>query len=244
MNIKKISLISNNLCYGPEPLPDEEIEQRLTINDKGRVWFSGYNYGRDVYSVARRKQLTISEYDVDRLFHLSGLWVEERQIIIDATDIGDWKLTITEQDGTTTQYSGALCGGMIVRFVNLTREFRRKIPIENLFVFDGPLDNWAKIERLQELLVPQYTLDDLYIEVLEEIGALDRHYWEHMTTEPINPDEELKRLPDANYELCAALLTMLLREDHFCNGAFGNRFEKGQVTPIVERMIELLEAEG
>ena len=160
MNIKKITIISNNLCYGPEPLPDEEIEQRLTINDKGRVWFSGYNYGRDVYSVGRRKQLTISEYDVDRLFHLIGLWVEERQIIIDATDIGDWKLTITETDGTTTQYSGALCGGMIVRFVNLTREFRRKIPIENLFVFDGPLDNWAKIERLQELLDPQYTLDD------------------------------------------------------------------------------------
>ena len=61
MNIKKISLISNSLCFSSEPLLDEEIEQRLTINNKGRIWFSGYNYGQDVYSVDRRKQLTISE---------------------------------------------------------------------------------------------------------------------------------------------------------------------------------------
>ncbi len=243
MNIRKISLISNSLCFGFEPLLDEEIEQRLTINDKGQIWFSGYDYEEGVYSAKRRKRLTISEYDVDILFHLISLWAEENQIIVDATDIGDWKLAITYSDGTITQYSGALCGGVSVGDINLTREFRRKIPIENLFVFDGPVDNSAKIERLQELLDPQYTPDDLYIEVLEEIGALDRHYCEYMTTGPINPDEELKRLPNADYELCAALLTMLLREDYFCNGAFAERFEKGQVTPIVEKMIELLEDE-
>jgi len=33
---------------------------------------------------------------------------------------------------------------------------------------------------------------------------------------------------------------MLLREDHFSNGSFGERFENGDVTPIVERMIALL----
>ena len=36
-----------------------------------------------------------------------------------------------------------------------------------------------------------------------------------MTTEPINCNEELKRLESADYDLCSALLTMLLREDHF-----------------------------
>jgi hypothetical protein len=33
---------------------------------------------------------------------------------------------------------------------------------------------------------------------------------------------------------------MLLREDHFSNGSFGERFENGDVTPIVEKMIDLL----
>lgn len=29
------------------PEPDEEVEQHLTINNEGRVWFSGYNFGCD-----------------------------------------------------------------------------------------------------------------------------------------------------------------------------------------------------
>lgn len=66
------------------------------------------------------------------------------------------------------------------------------------------------------------------------------NYWDYMTTEPINCNEELKRLPTADYELCTALLTMLLREDHFCNGAFERRFEAGEVTPILERMAAML----
>lgn len=39
----------------------------------------------------------------------------------------------------------------------------------------------------------------------------------------------------------SALLTMLLREDYFCNGAFDQRVESGQVERIVQRMIKLLE---
>ena len=37
----------------------------------------------------------------------------------------------------------------------------------------------------------------------------------NMTTEPINCNEALKRLECDDYDLCSALLTMLLREDHF-----------------------------
>ena len=62
-----------------------------------------------------------------------------------------------------------------------------------------------------------------------------------MTTEPINCNEELKRLECADYDLCSALLTMLLLEDYFCNGAFNQRVESGQVECTVQRMIKLLE---
>lgn len=51
--------------------------------------------------------------------------------------------------------------------------------------------------------------------MLEETGDLKTNYWDYMTTEPINCNEELKRLECADYDLCSALLTMLLREDHF-----------------------------
>lgn len=77
--------------------------------------------------------------------------------------------------------------------------------------------------------------------MLEETGDLETNYWDYMTTEPIKCNEELKRLECADYDLCSALLTMLLREDHFCNGAFDQRVESGQVECIVQRMIKLLE---
>ena len=41
-SIKKIKLISNNICYGPAPKPDEELEQRLTTADTGAVWLTHY----------------------------------------------------------------------------------------------------------------------------------------------------------------------------------------------------------
>ena len=35
-----------------------------------------------------------------------------------------------------------------------------------------------------------------------------------MTTAPIDVETELKGLPGADYDLCEAFLTMILREDH------------------------------
>lgn len=77
-------------------------------------------------------------------------------------------------------------------------------------------------------------------DLLEKIDVIKRDYYDYMTTEPINCDEELKRLPEADYDVCCALITMLLREDHFSNGSFQRRYEQGQVVPIFERLIQLL----
>ena len=98
------------------------------------------------------------------------------------------------------------------------------------------------MEELQhcEILKTNINVTNSY-EVLEETGDLKTNYWDYMTTEPVNCNEELKRLEHADYDLCSALLTMLLREDHFCNGSFDQRVEFGQVERIVQRMIKLLE---
>ena len=60
-----------------------------------------------------------------------------------------------------------------------------------------------------------------------------------MITEPINCDEELGRVQDADYELCTALLTMVLKES-LSEGAFERRFSEGQVRLVLERMAEIL----
>lgn len=82
--------------------------------------------------------------------------------------------------------------------------------------------------------------EDCFYQALEAMGALKTNYSDYTTTEPINCDEELKRLPDVDYELCTALLTMLLREDHFRNGSLMRRYEAGQVKLILDKMLELL----
>ena len=109
------------------------------------------------------------------------------------------------------------------------------------FVADAIASRTKKLDQLKELLDPQYTLVDFYTQVLEEIGALDFHYYDKMTTSPIDVTVELGRLPQADFSLCGTLLTMLLREDHFSEGSFDKRFRNGEVTPIVERMIKLLQ---
>ena len=80
----------------------------------------------------------------------------------------------------------------------------------------------------------------MYYKLLEDLGDLKKNYSDYMTTEPINIDEELDRVPEADYELCTALLTALLREDHFNNGSFQRRQRAGEVNMILERMLAVL----
>lgn len=102
------------------------------------------------------------------------------------------------------------------------------------------MTNIEKKEKLQNLLAKNTGSEEFYYTCLEEMDDLKTNYNDYMTTGPIDVETELKRLPGTDYDLCAAFLTMLLREDYFSNGAFERRYRNGQVTAIVERMIELL----
>ena len=81
-----------------------------------------------------------------------------------------------------------------------------------------------------------------YYKLLEGMGELKINYRDYMITEPIDCNAELERVAMADWDLACALLTMLLREDHFSNGSFMRRQRKGQVNAILNRMIELLSA--
>ena len=96
-----------------------------------------------------------------------------------------------------------------------------------------------KVNAIKELMDALNTAEKYY-ELLENMGDLKTDYHTYATTEPINCDKELERVPNADYELCTALLTMILREDHFSNGSFERRQRLGQVNAILKRMIETL----
>ena len=99
-----------------------------------------------------------------------------------------------------------------------------------------------KIQLLKAEPTKPCCLADYYYELLEKLGSMKYGYGDYMTTEPINCDEELKRTSSADWDLCCALLTMLLREDHFAQyGCFDKRYEKGDVKKIIDRMIAIIE---
>lgn len=97
-----------------------------------------------------------------------------------------------------------------------------------------------KKAKLQILIEMNTGREGHYYNCLSDMGDLKGNYYDYLKTRPMDATKELKRLPDADFDLCAALLTMVLREDHFCNGSFEQRYQNGEVTPILQRMIDLL----
>ena len=100
-----------------------------------------------------------------------------------------------------------------------------------------------KVALLKTLSSDRVLQAELFYDIMEECGDLKFNYYDYATTHPIDCGQELLHLPTADYDSCCALLTMLLREDHFANGSFGERQRNGDVKPIVDRMITLLEAQ-
>lgn len=78
-----------------------------------------------------------------------------------------------------------------------------------------------------------------YDALLRKRGWEQLRYLDFMITHPIRLDLELQRVEQADFSLCCALLTALLREDHFSNGAFEKRLQGGDVKRILDRMYVL-----
>ena len=102
------------------------------------------------------------------------------------------------------------------------------------------MNNKDKILLFEQLHTEENLNIEFFYEVLEKCDALKKNYQDYMISEPVDCDQELERLNDADYDLCCALLTMLLREDHFCNGMFQRRQRSGQIKMVVERILIIL----
>lgn len=136
--LKKVRIVSNHICYGPMPEPDEEVEQHLTINNEGRVWFSGYNFGHGGrYERARSRNFKIEKVDTDRLFGAIASYFGNEYDEIFATDIGSWVMELTNIEGVTYKYRGSLCADFDYEGSDLSDLVRDTVGIDDLYVFDG-----------------------------------------------------------------------------------------------------------
>ena len=136
---KRIRLVSNTLCYGPMPAPDKEIEQHLTINSKGQVWFSSYNFGvcGKPYKKSNFQKFSINKEKAEILLNtISKYFYDEYQDLF-VTDIGFWKLEITDINDQIYEFNGSLCGNFQLGKTDLSELLRSTLCIDNLFAFNG-----------------------------------------------------------------------------------------------------------
>ena len=109
--LMKMRIVLNNICYGPMPESDEEVEQHLTINNEGRVWFSGYNFGLcgERYEKARSKNFKIDKSAAEKMFCAIAAYFGNEYTEIFAMDIGDWIMELANTEGVTYKFRGSLC---------------------------------------------------------------------------------------------------------------------------------------
>lgn len=96
-----------------------------------------------------------------------------------------------------------------------------------------------KLKKIQLLLNQKNLYEDQFEELLAVTGDWKSNYTDYLITEPINFVEELKRVPEADYELCTALLTMLVKEE-IPENASDKTFVDHKGLLILERMNKIL----
>ena len=146
--LKKIQLISNNMGYWPEPEQGEELEQHLTVTDKGRVWLSRYCYDRENNKLLlnEKESFKISAEAVNAIMDaVTDCFSGDYQPRF-ATDIGFWDLTLTNDENEKICLTGSLTSRPLDPEEYLSDIIRKNLGRDDLFVFDGNPDKITRVE--------------------------------------------------------------------------------------------------
>lgn len=187
--LKKIHIVSNNICYGPEPQSSDEVEQWLTINDEGCIWFSGYNYGdTENYDKARSRNFKIEKNATDKLFKAMSAYFGNEYEEIFATDIGTWVMELTNTEGVTYNFSGSLCADFDYRGIDLSDFIRETTGMDDLYVFDGN----CKPDVINRIVFDYHRITKSKPKVVPEWATWEYVTWDY--TERLLIDRETETL--------------------------------------------------
>ncbi len=132
--IRKFTLVSNNLCYGPAPEEEEIIEQRLTITTAGKVYLRKYAFSGNV---VESKIISIDKDDAYDIVNDLVDYFNDNPIIMFATDIGTWELAFFGEDKTKHVFNGSLGYDYHEWLGRFSCNLRKYLKEWDLFVFDG-----------------------------------------------------------------------------------------------------------
>ncbi len=178
---QKLLIISNNICYGPCPLPDDEIEQHLSIMADGSVCFTAYAYGDGKKHVkTRTRNSKIEAEKAAYILKIVGDYFSDEYDVAFATDVGDWEMTITNTDNVSYHFRGSLCTGCSDELDNISDTIRLGLEMPELLVFDG----MAKSDRIERIAVEYHRIMKIKLGFIPEGSAWEYATWdysEHIT---------------------------------------------------------------
>lgn len=137
--VKKFVLVSNSLGFDICPEPEDEIEQRLTVNDRGQVRLSRFCYGMTgaKYPLLEKVSFCITSSDASCIMKAVTDYFESDHRIDVVTDIGEWRLKLTDDKGLEQSFSGPLCQDLTINDVSISSLLRSKLRRNDLLAFDG-----------------------------------------------------------------------------------------------------------
>lgn len=107
----KVTIVSDLLRFGPAPEPGDEIAQRITINNKGQVWFRALTCSNSLPWKAiplRKAQTKVSVDLATDILSRIDTYFRDNSIRCFATDVGNWEMELTLEDGSIFKESGSM----------------------------------------------------------------------------------------------------------------------------------------
>jgi hypothetical protein len=142
--LKRIRIISNNICFGPAPFPNDEVEQRISITSGGGIWLIRYRYGGagGRPRLLGKEKIPATEETIQRILDAAARSFKQYKQVF-ATDVGSWDVELTNTEEKITKVSGPL---IQESFPRLSEFIRKQLRRDDLFLFDGNPDRVDRIE--------------------------------------------------------------------------------------------------
>ncbi|MEG0109370.1 MAG: hypothetical protein RR705_11070, partial [Lachnospiraceae bacterium] len=182
--------VSNEMGYGPCPEPNDIVEQHITINSYGRVWFSAYAFGDGLgkYEKVQTKNYKMEMSVAENVLNKVAIYFSNEYDEIFATDIGSWEMEITNTDGKTYKFRGSLCADFEVDGIDLSDLIRDALNMQDLYVFDGN----NKPDVINRIVLDYHRLTKIKPKEVPEDATWEFVTWDY--TERLILDRETEKL--------------------------------------------------
>lgn len=152
------------------------MEQHLSITAVGRVFFSAYAYGNcDKYIKSRSKNFKIDASEAAYILNMVEGYFSSEYDVSFVTDVGDWKMALTNDMKVPYQFRGSLCSGCTDALDKISNIIRFTLDMPELLIFDGR----ANADRIERIAVDYHHVTKIKPSVRPEEATWEYATWDY-----------------------------------------------------------------